>query len=80
MLQYFPATNSIFILTGDFNYGLLKVSQNKLLDISTGHVQMVNKPAHISGSLIDHVYIKNALREEFFTNVTVQNIFQIMIM
>ena len=71
MLQYLPATNSIFVLTGDFNYDLLKVSQNKLLDISTGHVQMVNKPALISGSLIDHVYIKKASREEFFTNVTV---------
>ena len=80
MLQYFPATNSIFVLTGDFNYDLLKVSQNKLLDISTGLVQMVNKPAHISGSLIDHVYIKKALREEFFTNMTVENIFQIMIL
>ena len=80
MFQYLPATNSIFVLTGGFNYDLLKVSQNKLLDISTSHVQMVNKPAHISGSLIDHVYIKKALRQEFFTNVTVENIFQIMIL
>ena len=29
---------------------------------------MVNKAAHISGSLIDHVYIKRALMEDFFTN------------
>ena len=34
---------------------------------------MVNKTTHISGSLIDHVYIKNAFMEDFFTRVTVKN-------
>ena len=51
------------------------MSQNEFLDIFTDHVQMVNKPTHISGSLIDHVYIKKALMEELFTNVTVENIY-----
>ena len=36
---------------------------------------MVNKPAHMSRSLIDHAYIKAALMEEFFINVTVKNIY-----
>ena len=36
---------------------------------------MVNKPTHISGSLIEHVYIKKALMEKLFTNVTVENIY-----
>ena len=35
---------------------------------------MVNKPKHISGSLIDHVFIKKALMKEFLTNVTLENI------
>ena len=35
-------------------------------DIFTDQVQMVNKPTYISGSLIDHIYIKRALTEEFF--------------
>ena len=64
MLQYLLATNSIDIIAADFNYDLLKVSQNKFLDIFTDHVWMVNKPTHISRSL-----------EEFFTNVTVENIY-----
>ena len=51
------------------------MSQNKFLDIFTDHVHMVNKPTHISGSLIDYVYIKKALMEEFFTNVTAENIY-----
>ena len=36
---------------------------------------MVNKPTRISGSLIDHVYFKKALMENFFTNVAVENIY-----
>ena len=47
MLQYLLATRSIDIIAGDFNYDLLKVSQNKFLDISTDHVQMVNKHIYL---------------------------------
>ena len=36
---------------------------------------MVNKSAHILRSLIDHVYIKKAMMEEFFSNVTAGNIY-----
>ena len=36
---------------------------------------MVNKPAHMSGPLIDHRYIKRALMGEFITNVTVKKYF-----
>ena len=75
MLQYSVTTYSIDIIAGDFNYDLLKVFESKLLDIFRGHVQMVNKPTHISGSLIDHVYIKKSLIEELFTNATVENIY-----
>ena len=35
---------------------------------------MENKPTDISGSLIDHVYIKKRLKKELFFNATVQNI------
>ena len=81
MLQYLLATYSIDIIAGDFNYDLLKVLQNKFLDIFIDHVQTVNKPTHISEFLIDHDYIMKALMEEFFTNVTVGNIFfQIMML
>ena len=36
---------------------------------------MVNKPTHISRSLIDHAYIKKILTEEFFTKATIENIY-----
>ena len=67
MLQYLLATNSVDITAGDFTYDLLKVLQKNVLDIFTDHIQIVNKPTHLSGSLIDHVYIKKALMEEFLT-------------
>ena len=51
------------------------MSQNTFLDTFTDHVQMVNEPTHISGSLIDFFYIKKVLIEAFFTNVTVENIY-----
>ena len=73
------ATNSIDIIVGDFNYDLLKVSENKLLGIFTDNVHIVNKLTHISGSLIDHVYIKKTVVAEFSINATVKTFtFQIM--
>ena len=71
MFQYLLSTNSIDFIAGDFNYDLLEVSQNKCSDTFTEHVQMVNKPVHVSGCLIDHVYIKKVLMEEFLIDVTV---------
>ena len=49
--------------------------ENKLLDIFTDHTRMVNKPPCISGSLIDHVYIKKTLIAEFSIKTTVENIY-----
>ena len=42
ILQYLVGTCSIDIIAGDFSYDFLKVSENRLLDIFTDHVQKVN--------------------------------------
>ena len=66
MLQYLLATNSLDIVAGDVNFDLLKMLENNLLlNHFTEHVQIVNKPTHISATLIDHVYRKKILMEEF---------------
>ena len=72
--QYLRATYSIDIKAKDFNYVILKVLENKLLDIFKDYVQMVNKPTHISGSLID-VSLKKSFVEECLFNATVENIY-----
>ena len=75
MLQYLLATNSVDIVAGDFNFDLLKVSENNLLlNHFMEQAQIVNQPSHISGSLKDHVYIKKILMEEI-SNATVANIY-----
>ena len=51
------------------------MTENKILDIFTDRVQIVNKPTHISESLTDHVHIMKYLIGEFFTNVTVKSIY-----
>ena len=51
MLQYLLAATSIDIIASD-------LSESKLVGVFTGHVQMVNKPTHISGFLIDLIYIR----------------------
>ena len=48
---------------------------NLLLNHFTEHVQIVNKLTHISGSLIDYVYIKKTLMGEYSANATVENIY-----
>ena len=70
MFQYLQAKNSIVIIAGDFNFDLLKVSQNKFLDTFTDHVQMINKPTHSWIFDISCLY-QESLMEEFFTIVTV---------
>ena len=72
LIQYLLAANSIGIIEGYFNYDLLKVLENKLLDY---FADTVHKPMHISGSLVDHIYVMKTLMEEFSTNLTVENIY-----
>ena len=75
IMQYLLAAYSVDIIGGDFNYDLLKVTENKLPDIFEDRVQIVNKATHISGSLIDHAYVKKTLMEEFSINLTVENMY-----
>ena len=66
LMQYSLAASSMDIITGDFNYYLLKRNKNKHLDM------IVNKRTHISDELIDHVYINKNVVEECFTDVIVE--------
>ena len=67
-MQYLLAANSINIIAGEFNYDLLEVTENKLLDIFTDHVQIVNKRVYISGYMIDHICIKKTLMSIYFSD------------
>ena len=62
---YLLVANSVDVIAGDFTNDLSKVSSNELLDHMIGYTQVVNEPTHISGSQINHVYIKSASLKSF---------------
>lgn len=64
-MQYLIATNSTDVIARNFNYDLLVVSGNILSHKFTDHFQIVNKPRQISRPLIDLIYIKKTMVEEF---------------
>ena len=53
----------------------MKVLKNKFLDVFTDDFKMVNKPRHISGSLIGQACIKKTLMKEFLADVFVGKIY-----
>ena len=75
VLEYLLVANSVDVIAGEFNYDLSKVLSNKLLDHMILYNQVVNEPTDISGSQIDHVYIKSALLEVFHTKAIVRIVF-----
>lgn len=77
LMQYLLVVNFIDVLARDFIYDLLKATEDKFLDISTDHDQIVNKQTYLSWSLPGHIYIKKTLIKEFPTNVTVENIYSL---
>ena len=74
-MQYLLEVNSVDIIAVDFSYDILKVTENKISYIFRDHAQTINKPTHISGLLIDQVYIKKNLIKKFFIKVIVKNIY-----
>ena len=68
--------NNIQLILGDFNYNAFKEdsSREKLSEVLTDYNQIVDQPTHISGSLIDHVYIKKAFQNQIDMHSIVKNI------
>ena len=46
---------------GDINENVIKSSKFEKFLRGKGFYQMINKPTHESGSLLDHIYINDAL-------------------
>ena len=59
--------NDISIIFGDFNIDLLKINRNSinLKNLLFGFKQIVDKPTHIDGGLIDHIYIRECFLDIF---------------
>ena len=55
----------IHMILGDVNIDALTNSENFLSQYLIDYERINDKPTHISGSLIDHVYIHESVREKF---------------
>ena len=60
--------NSVDIILGDFNMNALH-ENNSLLHVLSAYNQAVTKSTHISGSLLDHVYVHKEFSRTLSVNV-----------
>ena len=60
--------NPVDIILGDFNMNALH-ENNSLLHVLSAYNQVVTKSTHISGSLLDHVYVHKEFSRTLSVNV-----------
>ena len=58
------------LVLGDFNIDILNGTNINLQNVLTNYTLLVNKGTHISGSLLDHVYVKNEILQKFSVDKT----------
>ena len=64
-LENFLRRYCIDMVLGDFNINTLNGANINLQNIFSNYTLLVNEPTHISGSLIDHVYVYNESLQKF---------------
>lgn len=64
----------IDVILGDFNVNALS-EENYFLDYLTEYKQVVTEPTHISGSLIDHIYVHKNLFNTFDVETLVKIVY-----
>ena len=57
--------NIVHVILGDFNIDYLKSNADFLRNYLDNYEMVVNTPTHISGSLIDHIYINKIFLEKY---------------
>ena len=55
----------IDIVLGDFNIDILNSTNINLQNVLSNDTLLVNEATHISGSLLDHVYVNNETLQNF---------------
>ena len=60
----------IDIVVDDFSIDILNGTNINLPNLISNYTLLVNKAIHISGSLLDHVYVNNELLQKFSVDKT----------
>lgn len=74
LIHHFLGNETIDVILGDFNVNAFS-GENYFLDYLTEYKQVVTSPTHISGSLIDHIYIHESLFTTFNVETFVKNVY-----
>ena len=61
-IEHIKRQNEVHTILGDFNINIIK-GNPRISIVLSNYTQIVREPTHISGSSIDHVYIKNEFLE-----------------
>ena len=79
MINHFlsQTEDNIQLILGDFNYNAFvkDANINKLFEVLINYQQVIDQPTHISGSLIDQVYIKKTFLDQIDIHSIVKNIY-----
>ena len=60
----------IDIVLGDFNIDILNSTKINLQKVLSNYTLLVNEATHISGFLLDHVYVNNEILQKFSVDKT----------
>lgn len=74
MIQHFLGNSAIDVILGDFNVNALG-DNNYFMDYLTDYEQIVSEPTHISGSIIDHIYINRNILKNLNVKTLIKNIY-----
>ena len=70
-LYYVIEAKEVDIIVGDFNIDAC--SKSRLPQIWSEYVQLVEFPTHVTGSTLDHAYVKKTLLEDCQVEIAVLN-------
>ena len=73
-IQDLVTTDNIHIILGDFNINAF-TPNIRLTRILHDYKMIVNVPTHLSGSLLDHVYVKETMLQDMNLEVTLKNVY-----
>ena len=65
----------IHIILGDFNINAFTENNNYVFEYLSDYQLVINEPTHISGSLLDHVYVKKDVINEVEVSALVKNVY-----
>ena len=73
-LRYFVERSSAHFVIGDFNIDVFNDNM-QLKNILSDYTQVVKEPTHLSGSLLDQIYVRNTVLQEFSVSASVIDLY-----